>query len=221
MRSPTAPRSPVSRRRPALRRWTGSWFRVAREGPDLHWDIRLVVKRVPGTVRRPDPGIPRHALAVSPGPHLLDHQARPLEQEPQPPGREPPVVEHAVFGELVDLDQEGRRDDHLSTRRTQPAQVGGRLPRIGDMLQHLLTDDHVEGAIAGEWCAEVELRIVETRVLLPRAPRVVVPADLGRGATGRIEGGEPAVRGAVHRDPLPLVGGSLGLRIEGAIPQAT
>ena len=89
---------------------------------------------------------------------------------------------HAEEGKLVDLDQEGRRDDHVAARCGQLAEVRGRAPWVDHMLEHLLADHDVEPAATGDRRAQVEVGVVQTRVLLPWPPGVGIAADLGRAA---------------------------------------
>ena len=137
-------------------------------------------ERMPAAVGRPAAEVSDHALAIAPRAPPRRPPGLPLQQQAQAPGREAPVVEHRVGGQLVDLDQERRRDDHVAALHAQAAQVGGRGTGIDDVLEHLLADDHVEPALLLERGAEVELRIGEIRVLLPRLAGMVVAADLRR-----------------------------------------
>ena len=96
----------------------------------------------------------------------------------------------------------------------EAAQVGGGRPRIGDVLEHLLADDDVEPPRLLQGRAEIELRIVEARVLGPRLGRVTVAADLGRAAPRRVERVQVTIDGGVQDQPLPVLGGRSRLRVE-------
>jgi hypothetical protein len=121
----------------------------------------------------------------------------------------------------VDLDQEGRRDDHLATWDAETPEVLGGGHRIGNVLEHLLADHDVEAPLLGERRAEIEVRVVEAHVVLPPGPRVVVAADLHRLPGGWIELGDPPLDRAVEPDPLPVLARIVGRRIERPVPQPT
>ena len=128
-----------------------------------------------------------------------------LEQRAQASRGEAPVVVHREQRQLVNLDQERRRDDHAPARLTELLQVAGGAERIDDVLEHLLADHDVVGGRLLDRGADVELGEVEALMPQPGALCVGVAADLGCHQAVELEALQVAVDRSIQGHPLPLI----------------